>query len=1751
MASTTWTGSGNQNWSVATWSDGVPVAGEDVTLTPSAAATLTLNVDTPVLNSLSILSGSLATLSVAADTLSVGAGGVTFDAGAVTIAGGKLTTTGSLTIDASTLSGSGVVSASGIANAGVLKASGGTLTLTGALSGAGAVTAGGAAAGTLLIESAGSQSAATFGTATGSVIEIGAAGALTLTQATSIGSDTLTLLGAGSTFSNSAATGASLTTGTISGIGVVDATISASGAAHVTETGGGTLELTQAVSGASLLLSVGAASGDKLLLDASGDSAKAVSFASATGAGTLEIGADATLALSAAVSAGTNEITLDGASSQLSDSAGLTFTSGALSGQGDVGAAVSATGAAKIDEIGGALTISGAIAATTATLGVGATSNDLLLLEGATNSAGSVSFSSAAGAGTLEVGASSTLTVAALLSLGSNTISLGSAAALTDANGVTLTGGMIAGPGGIAAATKVTGYGTVGAGLVNGTGAITASGGTLDLTGSVNQSTGTDRVLAVATVSGADLKIDGTAASGAITIANVNQTLEIGAAGSLTVTAAETLSAGLLQMDGGTLGDSSGVVLGAGTSNGSISGSGKIAAAVTRGGTGTGSSIAAGGGTLEITGAVGSATAAMGLLGIGSGATDTLLLDAASYATQATFQGATGALEIGAGGALTLTDALAIGANTVELEGSGSQLTDAAGIALAGGSINGAGAVGSGTSISGYGSVASTVAAGAATLTASGGTLEFKGAVGANGTPVASLVVGAGATDRLLLDGESYAAAASFAGSAQTLEINTAGSLTLTDVVAVGANTLQIDGSGTLDDGAGVTLAGGTIDGTGTIGSATSISGWGTVALTLTSGSEAITANGDGTGDTTLDLTGTVSGRALSIGTANASDLKIDGTASASALTIGSANQTLEIGAAGSLTLSGAESITNGTIKLDGGSLSDSSVLTIGAGATLAGDGTVGATTTISGSGDIDDNVSGGTLELEGALTGTTTLSIGAASGSAATLILDGADSAASADFYGSGGMLEVAAGGSLSLTGSLGVFTGDTLLLEGSGVQVSASGAVGLGGGAISGTGALGSGTRIGGFGTINVAVTGSQIVPDFGGDLVFTNTVTNASVSNQGGNVEFDANATLSSVTFTNQLQGELTVGAGATLSVTGGQVTLAANGIAGSGVVENTDILGNGTITTEFEGGTLTAGGIPTVATDTLLSGTVDATAATAFYISSVGGFVDYARLKFSGTVGTATVVPTITFDAYTGSTWGGLDLSSEGTGSTFASNFHAVIDGFTGTGATQSTSDQIIVQSSAAGGDKLDWEQNGSSGILYVEDSGGNVLEQLNLNGLYQESQFNLDALPSLGWDVVTYTACYVRGARILAARGEIAVEALRVGEYVVTASGALRPIVWIGHRRIDILRHPDPDAVRPVRIRAHAFGEGLPHRDLWLSPEHAVFVEEKLIPIGRLVNGGTIAEQPVERVEYWHVELESHDVLLAEGLPAESYLDCGNRRAFDNSGDGVVALHPDWRARALGRDFASPRVVARWREALAARAVELGHGDGIEAYAAERRARACAAGTNYVRNPRGEGAVVGRLGAGGEAPQYWRLDAPDGVAVEVSGAGEEGGLPFVDIRFCGTAAAAGACCVYPEPGAGIGARPGQDWTVSGFLRLVGGGLQGLEAVNLYVDEMDAAGAYVGGAAYAQSWPCADDLALQRACATRRLQSRDAAAMTAYLQLPVASGAALDLTLRVAGMQFERGRYASDPILPPAGAPGIAARAGAPAASALAA
>jgi autotransporter passenger strand-loop-strand repeat protein len=199
---------------------------------------------------------------------------------------------------------------------------------------------------------------------------------------------------------------------------------------------------------------------------------------------------------------------------------------------------------------------------------------------------------------------------------------------------------------------------------------------------------------------------------------------------------------------------------------------------------------------------------------------------------------------------------------------------------------------------------------------------------------------------------------------------------------------------------------------------------------------------------------------------------------------------------------------------------------------------------------------------------------------------------------------------------------------------------------------------------------------------------------------------------------------------------------------------------------------------------------------------------------------------------------------------------------------------------------------SSGGTEFVSSGATVSGVTVLSGglLEVQSGMTVPGLINDGGTVIV--PCFAAGTLILTEDGSIAVEALAVGQRVPTHGGEMLSIAWIGHRSLDCERHRDPSRILPVIIEAHAFGPNLPNRDLFLSPDHAVFAEGVLIPIRHLINGDTIRQVPMTLVTYFHIELACHSVIWAEGLPVETYLDTGDRQAFAQGGN-TVALYPAW------------------------------------------------------------------------------------------------------------------------------------------------------------------------------------------------------------------------------------------------------------------
>lgn len=185
---------------------------------------------------------------------------------------------------------------------------------------------------------------------------------------------------------------------------------------------------------------------------------------------------------------------------------------------------------------------------------------------------------------------------------------------------------------------------------------------------------------------------------------------------------------------------------------------------------------------------------------------------------------------------------------------------------------------------------------------------------------------------------------------------------------------------------------------------------------------------------------------------------------------------------------------------------------------------------------------------------------------------------------------------------------------------------------------------------------------------------------------------------------------------------------------------------------------------------------------------------------------------------------------------------------------------------------------------------------------------------------TNPACFVPGTRIATAHGEADVADLAIGDTVMTGTGVLRAIKWIGRRSYTAAQIAANASIQPVTVLRDAIAPGMPHRDLRVSPLHALFIDDSFVPAAALVNGVSVLRgETIEAVSYIHIELDQHDIVFAEGLPTETFVDDGSRLIFDNADEffdlygadaGVVAFSAPRLEEGVQLEAIRRRIAAR-------------------------------------------------------------------------------------------------------------------------------------------------------------------------------------------------------------------------------------------------
>jgi hypothetical protein len=186
-------------------------------------------------------------------------------------------------------------------------------------------------------------------------------------------------------------------------------------------------------------------------------------------------------------------------------------------------------------------------------------------------------------------------------------------------------------------------------------------------------------------------------------------------------------------------------------------------------------------------------------------------------------------------------------------------------------------------------------------------------------------------------------------------------------------------------------------------------------------------------------------------------------------------------------------------------------------------------------------------------------------------------------------------------------------------------------------------------------------------------------------------------------------------------------------------------------------------------------------------------------------------------------------------------------------------------------------------------------------------------------------CFMAGTSILTPDGNVAVETIKIGDIVSLSDGRTAPVTWLGIQTVST-KFADKLRVLPIRIKAGALGDAMPARDLLISPDHAILLGDILVQAGALVNGVSITRETdvPESFTYYHVEVADHSLIMAENVPAETFVDNVDRMAFDNWAEHQ-ALYGDAPAIAemdYPRAKAQRQVPLALRNKLSARAEAL-------------------------------------------------------------------------------------------------------------------------------------------------------------------------------------------------------------------------------------
>jgi len=203
---------------------------------------------------------------------------------------------------------------------------------------------------------------------------------------------------------------------------------------------------------------------------------------------------------------------------------------------------------------------------------------------------------------------------------------------------------------------------------------------------------------------------------------------------------------------------------------------------------------------------------------------------------------------------------------------------------------------------------------------------------------------------------------------------------------------------------------------------------------------------------------------------------------------------------------------------------------------------------------------------------------------------------------------------------------------------------------------------------------------------------------------------------------------------------------------------------------------------------------------------------------------------------------------------------------------------------------------ASGFSFVSGSGlvlysGSQNTTLDIVGASSLSKFMVTENSD---ETIINALCLLAGTKIRCKNTSVAVERLKIGDYVSTHEKEISRVKWVGYRKYTAPFKGDCFLLFPILIKRHALSKGVPSRDLYVSPGHGIFISGQLVPAWRLLNGKTITQNDdFQVIEYYHVELENHSIIYAENCPVETFFDDRFRSNFQNQNEyyKIYGRHP--------------------------------------------------------------------------------------------------------------------------------------------------------------------------------------------------------------------------------------------------------------------